>query len=194
MITSYTSSNLLSVILLMLRYKKLTKTKDSRVHSRYRKKYYRTLSAYQRRIRHCCIPRIVLHSPSVCAWRAIYNSRVAFFLTCCLNTLMLQSGFQTLILLLHTRMQFVSEGSHILVHFCCTSRRTALESAREQICTPHKKLYPLNLCNTNQCKCTRFFAAHDPLITCGCRDFPRQRTKIFVNLYRSRCEMYNCVF
>ena len=50
MITSFSSNNRFMTILLILRYKNLMKQRTGRVHSRYRKKYYQQLSAYQRRI------------------------------------------------------------------------------------------------------------------------------------------------
>jgi hypothetical protein len=70
------NSNCMLVLYLMQsRYRKLTRTSYKIMHSRYKKRFYRQLSAYQRRVRQCSIPRPALQDPSMSAWRALYQSK-----------------------------------------------------------------------------------------------------------------------
>ena len=68
-------SNRIFMLYLMHWHRKLTNTRYKRMHSRYKKRFHKKLSAYQRRIRQCCIPRPALHDPSMSAWRVLYQSK-----------------------------------------------------------------------------------------------------------------------
>ena len=60
--------NHLLVMLMFLYMKK-------RKHTRYQKKFYRSIDAHSRRIRNRRIPRISLQDPTHTAWKALYNSQ-----------------------------------------------------------------------------------------------------------------------
>jgi hypothetical protein len=63
------------MLYLMHWHRKLTNTRYKRMHSRYKKRFHKKLSAYQRRIQQCRIPRPALHDPSMSAWRVLYQSK-----------------------------------------------------------------------------------------------------------------------
>jgi hypothetical protein len=61
------------VIMLLLLHQK-EEDEEEEKHSRYKKIFYKRLSAYERQRRLRRIPRVALHSPINCAWRQLYNS------------------------------------------------------------------------------------------------------------------------
>ena len=62
------------LIVLMLFYHMKAKKKDKKLHSRYKKIVYKSLSRYQKRIRYNRIPRLSLQDASDCAWSKLYAS------------------------------------------------------------------------------------------------------------------------
>jgi DDE superfamily endonuclease len=65
------------ILILMYRHAEKLKRRANAPtkHSRYRKTFFNSLNAYERRIRRRYIPRPSLHLPSMCAWRTLYASK-----------------------------------------------------------------------------------------------------------------------